>query len=72
METSTINQLVVTTKNTQRTQLVAVGIGIYVYLITNKVTPVGCCVCGPLLWATVLCVYGLLFWAIVSSLSDPL
>ena len=72
METITINQLVVKTKNTKRTQLVTVGIGRYVYSITNKVTPVGCCVCGPLLWATFMCVFWPLFWEIVSSLSYPL
>ena len=42
------------------------GIGHYVYSITNKVMAVYCCVYGPLLWSTVLCVYGPLFWAIVA------
>ena len=39
--------VVTKTKNTQRTEPVAVGIGQYIYSITNKVTPVDCCVCQP-------------------------
>ena len=42
------NQSVVTpTKNMQWTEPVAVGIGQYVYSVTNKVTPVDFCVCRP-------------------------
>ena len=65
--TQSTNQslVVTTTKNTQRTEPVAVGIGQYVYSITNEVTAVDCCVCRPLFWGTVLCVYAPLFWAIV-------
>ena len=39
--------VVTTTKNTQRTEPVAVGIGQYVSSVRNKVTPVYCCVCWP-------------------------
>ena len=59
--------VVTTTKNMQRTEPVNVGIGQYIYSIKNKVMAVDCCVCQPWLWATVLCVYGPLFWEIFST-----
>ena len=48
--------VVATTKNTQRTEPVAVGIGQYVSSVTSKVIPVDCCVCRPC-WERWSCLY---------------
>ena len=49
METQSTKLIIriTTTKNTQRTKPVAVGIGKCVSSVTTKVTPVDCCVYQP-------------------------